>query len=73
MYPIPFQPSHQRVYSESSGGSPYSPAPKPKRKKITADQFKALSEMFDVSSSPSYDVREALGIHLGMSNREVQV
>ncbi|KAI5474399.1 homeobox protein YOX1/YHP1 [Pseudohyphozyma bogoriensis] len=61
----------------SSSGGPIAPDMlnqlKPKRKRITPEQFSALTSLFDQTESPSFDVREQLGLKLGMTNREVQV
>ncbi|KAL8276148.1 hypothetical protein RQP46_011442 [Phenoliferia psychrophenolica] len=46
---------------------------KPKRKRISPEQLTALTGLFDRTDSPSFDLRESLGVRLGMSNREVQV
>ncbi|GAA5944653.1 hypothetical protein JCM10213_008099 [Rhodosporidiobolus nylandii] len=43
------------------------------RKRITPEQLARLTEVFEMTDSPSYDVRDSLGAAIGMSNREVQV
>lgn len=50
------------------------PAPtKPKRKRISQEQFQALSELFEQTDTPNYELREKLAHKLNMTNREVQV
>ncbi|KAL9556550.1 hypothetical protein MBANPS3_001810 [Mucor bainieri] len=46
---------------------------KPKRKRITPEQFCLLTELFQKTDTPSHDIREALAKKLNMTNREVQV
>ncbi|KAI9490738.1 homeobox domain-containing protein, partial [Zychaea mexicana] len=46
---------------------------KPKRKRISQEQFQALSELFDQTDTPNYELREKLALKLNMTNREVQV
>ena len=46
---------------------------KPKRKRITQEQFQALSELFEQTDTPNYELREKLALKLNMTNREVQV
>ncbi|CAO0803257.1 unnamed protein product [Mucor circinelloides] len=46
---------------------------KPKRKRITPEQFCLLTELFQETDTPSHDIREALAKKLNMTNREVQV
>ena len=52
----------------------YNLAPaKPKRKRISQEQFQALSELFEQTDTPNYELREKLALKLNMTNREVQV
>ncbi|KAJ2734976.1 hypothetical protein IW152_001958 [Coemansia sp. BCRC 34962] len=44
-----------------------------KRKRITAEQLKELTAVFENTDTPTHDIREALSKSLGMTNREVQV
>ncbi|KAJ2034942.1 hypothetical protein H4S04_009052, partial [Coemansia sp. S16] len=44
-----------------------------KRKRITAEQLKALTAVFENTDTPTHDIREILSKKLGMTNREVQV
>ncbi|KAI8642384.1 homeobox domain-containing protein [Parasitella parasitica] len=46
---------------------------KPKRKRITPEQFCLLTELFQQTDTPSHDSREMLAKKLNMTNREVQV
>ncbi|KAI7855643.1 homeobox domain-containing protein [Circinella umbellata] len=46
---------------------------KPKRKRISQEQFQALSELFEQTDTPNYELREKLALKLNMTNREVQV
>lgn len=46
---------------------------KPKRKRISPDQFCLLSELFEQTDTPSHELRERLAKKLEMTNREVQV
>ncbi|CEP10271.1 hypothetical protein [Parasitella parasitica] len=46
---------------------------KPKRKRITPEQFCLLTELFQQTDTPSHDSREVLAKKLNMTNREVQV
>jgi hypothetical protein len=46
---------------------------KPKRKRITPEQFCLLTELFQQTDTPSHDLRETLAKKLNMTNREVQV
>ncbi|KAI8091183.1 homeobox domain-containing protein [Gilbertella persicaria] len=46
---------------------------KPKRKRITPEQFCLLSELFQQTDTPSHELREKLAKKLNMTNREVQV
>ncbi|KAJ2356425.1 hypothetical protein IWW50_005430 [Coemansia erecta] len=46
---------------------------KAKRKRITPEQLKELTAVFDKSDTPTHDIREELSKKLGMTNREVQV
>ncbi|PHZ11152.1 uncharacterized protein RHIMIDRAFT_259021 [Rhizopus microsporus ATCC 52813] len=45
---------------------------KPKRKRISPQQFHLLSESFKQTDTPNYDLREKLAKQLDMTNREVQ-
>ncbi|KAJ2048741.1 hypothetical protein GGI08_005916, partial [Coemansia sp. S2] len=44
-----------------------------KRKRITAEQLKDLTAVFENTDTPTHDIREILSKKLGMTNREVQV
>lgn len=46
---------------------------KPKRKRISPDQFCLLTELFQQTDTPSHELRERLAKRLEMTNREVQV
>ncbi|KAI9336468.1 homeobox domain-containing protein [Pilaira anomala] len=46
---------------------------KPKRKRISPDQFCLLTELFQQTDTPSHELRERLAKKLEMTNREVQV
>ncbi|KAG1132470.1 hypothetical protein G6F37_013407 [Rhizopus arrhizus] len=46
---------------------------KPKRKRTSPEQFSLLSESFNKTDTPNYDLREKLAKQLDMTNREVQV
>ncbi|KAJ2662835.1 hypothetical protein IW148_002749 [Coemansia sp. RSA 1199] len=46
---------------------------KAKRKRITPEQLKELTAVFESSDTPTHDVREELSKKLCMTNREVQV
>ena len=46
---------------------------RPKRKRISPMQLETLVNLFAETDTPTYEVREAVGQQLGMSNREVQV
>lgn len=46
---------------------------RPKRKKITQEQFEHLASIFEQSQTPGFDLRESAGAQIGMTNREVQV
>ncbi|KAJ2779179.1 hypothetical protein H4R18_004158 [Coemansia javaensis] len=46
---------------------------KAKRKRITPDQLKELTAVFEKTDTPTHDIREALSKRLNMTNREVQV
>ncbi|KAJ1848672.1 hypothetical protein LPJ70_000908 [Coemansia sp. RSA 2708] len=46
---------------------------KAKRKRITPEQLKELTAVFDKTDTPTHDIREELSKQLGMTNREVQV
>ncbi|KAJ1927402.1 hypothetical protein IWQ60_002952 [Tieghemiomyces parasiticus] len=51
---------------------PGSPA-KPKRRKITEEQLKLLTEVFAQTDTPNYEIREDLSKRLHMTNRDIQV
>ncbi|KAF7727030.1 Mix paired-like homeobox [Apophysomyces ossiformis] len=54
--------------------SPRSQVPtKAKRKRTSPDQFRALSELFEQTDTPNYELREKLAKKLNMTNREIQV
>ncbi|KAJ2632249.1 hypothetical protein H4R22_001399 [Coemansia sp. RSA 1290] len=46
---------------------------KAKRKRITPEQLKELTAVFEKTDTPTHDIREELSKKLGMTNREVQV
>ncbi|CAO3649637.1 unnamed protein product [Mucor hiemalis] len=46
---------------------------KPKRKRISPEQFCLLTELFQQTDTPSHEIRERLAKKLNMTNREVQV
>ncbi|KAJ1956257.1 hypothetical protein GGI12_005352 [Dipsacomyces acuminosporus] len=46
---------------------------KGKRKRITPEQFKELTAVFEKTDTPTHDIREELAKKLSMTNREVQV
>ncbi|KAI7901645.1 homeobox domain-containing protein [Cokeromyces recurvatus] len=46
---------------------------KPKRKRITPEQFCLLTESFKQTDTPNHELREKLAKSLNMTNREVQV
>lgn len=46
---------------------------KPKRKRISPEQFSLLTELFQQTDTPSHELRERLAKRLDMTNREVQV
>ncbi|GAA5887475.1 hypothetical protein JCM5296_002586 [Sporobolomyces johnsonii] len=56
----------------ASSGEPV-PHCRPKRKRITPEQLVKLTAVFEMTESPSYDIRDQLGAELDMTNREVQV
>ncbi|KAG0140450.1 hypothetical protein CROQUDRAFT_357196 [Cronartium quercuum f. sp. fusiforme G11] len=72
---VPFPPSTQTQPQPSveEAITPYSLGLKPKRKRITPEQLSVLSNLFMLTDTPAFDVREATGAKLGMTNREVQV
>ncbi|KAI8384916.1 homeobox domain-containing protein [Radiomyces spectabilis] len=49
------------------------PVMKPKRKRITPEQFRVLSDLFEKTDTPNYELRETTAKQLDMTNREVQV
>ncbi|KAG0165768.1 Mix paired-like homeobox [Apophysomyces sp. BC1034] len=49
------------------------PTTKAKRKRITPEQFRRLSDLFERTDTPSYELREKVARELKMTNREVQV
>ncbi|PLW56560.1 hypothetical protein PCANC_01445 [Puccinia coronata f. sp. avenae] len=59
--------------SDNSSRSLQIGVPRPKRKRITPEQLEVLSNLFEYTDTPTFDLREAIGAKLGMSNREVQV
>ncbi|KAJ1727214.1 hypothetical protein LPJ61_004693 [Coemansia biformis] len=59
----------QIVIKEPSTSEPK----KAKRKRITPEQLKELTAVFDKTDTPTHDIREELSQKLGMTNREVQV
>ncbi|KAI9481136.1 MAG: homeobox domain-containing protein [Benjaminiella poitrasii] len=46
---------------------------KPRRKRITPEQFCLLTESFQQTDTPNHELREKLAKKLNMTNREVQV
>ncbi|KAJ2159313.1 hypothetical protein GGF46_003105 [Coemansia sp. RSA 552] len=46
---------------------------KAKRKRITPEQLKELTAVFEKTDTPTHDIREELSKKLNMTNREVQV
>lgn len=46
---------------------------KPRRKRISPEQFCLLTELFQQTDTPSHELRERLAKKLNMTNREVQV
>ncbi|ORX60236.1 Homeodomain-like protein [Hesseltinella vesiculosa] len=44
-----------------------------KRKRISPDQYQVLTECFQHTDTPNYELREKLSKELNMTNREVQV
>ncbi|KAJ2374879.1 hypothetical protein IW150_002860 [Coemansia sp. RSA 2607] len=46
---------------------------KAKRKRISPEQLKELTAVFDKTDTPTHDIREELSKKLNMTNREVQV
>ncbi|KAG2194916.1 hypothetical protein INT47_005592 [Mucor saturninus] len=46
---------------------------KPKRKRISPEQFCLLTQLFQQTDTPSHELRERLATKLEMTNREVQV
>ncbi|CAO3598674.1 unnamed protein product [Absidia cylindrospora] len=46
---------------------------RPKRKRITPDQFRTLSDFFNQTDTPNHDLRDKISKLLNMTNREVQV
>ncbi|KAJ2642814.1 hypothetical protein GGH99_008665, partial [Coemansia sp. RSA 1285] len=46
---------------------------KAKRKRITPEQLKELTAVFEKTDTPTHDIREDLSKKLSMTNREVQV
>ncbi|KAJ2760414.1 hypothetical protein IWQ57_006312, partial [Coemansia nantahalensis] len=59
----------QIVIKEPSTSEPK----KARRKRITPEQLKELTAVFETADTPTHDVREELSQKLGMTNREVQV
>ncbi|KAG0180657.1 hypothetical protein DFQ28_002931 [Apophysomyces sp. BC1034] len=68
--PEPVREDNKNKTTKSS--RPQVPA-KAKRKRISPDQFRALSELFEQTDTPNYELRERLAKKLNMTNREVQV
>lgn len=68
-------PSNNPANSRDRLCRPQPPAlfSKPKRKRISPEQFSVLSSVFECNDTPSFDLRETTAAQLGMSNREVQV
>ncbi|KAI9299351.1 hypothetical protein BJ944DRAFT_274292 [Cunninghamella echinulata] len=46
---------------------------RPKRKRITPDQFRILSDFFNQTDTPNHELRDKISKLLNMTNREVQV
>ncbi|KAJ1988875.1 hypothetical protein GGI25_002085 [Coemansia spiralis] len=59
----------QIVIKEPSTAEPK----KAKRKRITPEQLKELTTVFEKTDTPTHDIREELSKKLNMTNREVQV
>lgn len=60
-------------YSRAASLSLQAGPAKPKRKRITQEQFQALSALFQETDTPNFELREQLAKKLNMTNREVQV
>ncbi|KAJ1999528.1 hypothetical protein GGI04_004535 [Coemansia thaxteri] len=60
---------HQIIIKEPSTAEPK----RAKRKRITPEQLKELTAVFESTDTPTHDIREVLSKKLGMTNREVQV
>ncbi|KAI9473144.1 homeobox domain-containing protein [Coemansia mojavensis] len=87
MHPMASSSSNSRQVaqfaSRTSGASRYaqivikepntSEPKKAKRKRITPEQLKELTAVFEKTDTPTHDIREELSKKLGMTNREVQV
>ncbi|CAO3611947.1 unnamed protein product [Cunninghamella blakesleeana] len=46
---------------------------RPKRKRISPDQFRTLSDFFNETDTPNHELRDKISKLLNMTNREVQV
>ncbi|KAJ2636997.1 hypothetical protein GGF40_002653 [Coemansia sp. RSA 1286] len=65
---------HSSRYSQIVIKEPNTAEPKKaKRKRITPEQLKELTSIFEKTDTPTHDIREELSKKLNMTNREVQV
>lgn len=81
--PIPNKPAiseadlwnhrHTGLHQTKSGQFIVSSLAKAKRKRILDHQYKRLMQVFQVTDTPSSEVRSQLAKELDMTNREVQV
>ncbi|KAJ1939882.1 hypothetical protein GGF37_004217 [Kickxella alabastrina] len=67
--PVPVGRYTHIVIKESSAAE----FKKAKRKRITPEQLKELTAVFEKTDTPTHDIREELSSKLAMTNREVQV
>ncbi|KAJ1820818.1 hypothetical protein LPJ75_000857 [Coemansia sp. RSA 2598] len=66
--------AHSSRYSQIVIKEPNTAEPKKaKRKRITPEQLKELTSIFEKTDTPTHDIREELSKKLNMTNREVQV
>ncbi|KAJ1660622.1 hypothetical protein IWQ61_000484, partial [Dispira simplex] len=66
-------PAATRPTTTADANSETTPLTKPKRRRITEEQFDILIGVFQKTDTPPYEVREELSKKLGMSTRDVQV
>ncbi|KAH8921714.1 homeobox-domain-containing protein, partial [Atractiella rhizophila] len=76
--PISYGASQSKLLAIGIGrgrppGALNSDGSKPKRKRITPEQLEVLTELFEQTDTPSFEIRESLAGRLSMTNREVQV